>query len=253
MGISEIILAGLVVCLAGAAQSAIGFGYALFSSPLLLWIGVPLPSVIALIATCSLIQSIIGARRLRAEVPWRLAVAATAVRSAGVIAGLVALGMVNELDAAQTRAVIGVILCLLVAVLFVWRPRPVNSMHWSWAGVAFSASGFLAGLCGMGGPPLVLWSTAHDWPAKRTRGFLFATFAMAIPVQVGLLSLAFGTSVLRSAGLGLAFLPLVYLGAAVGLPLGNRMGRERLKAVAYLVLLVIGIGAVVPAVMRHLG
>jgi len=253
MGILEIILAGLVVCLAGAAQSAIGFGYALFSTPLLLWIGVPLPTAIALVATCSMIQSIIGARRLRADVPWRTALVATGVRIAGVIAGLAALRELAALDSTQIRAAIGGILCVLVGVQFVWRPKPVKTMHRGWAGLSFTSSGFLAGVCGMGGPPLVLWSMAHDWPARRTRGFLFATFATAIPVQIAIMIFSFGTPVLRGAGLGVAFLPLVFLGSAVGMPVGNRMGRDRLRAVAYLVLLVIGMAAVVPAALRHFG
>ena len=252
MGILEIILAGLVVCLAGVAQSAIGFGYALFSTPLLLWIGVPLPTAIALVATCSMIQSMIGARRLRADVPWRTALVATSVREAAVIAGLIVLRALAKLDTAYIKAVVGAVLCALVALQFVWRPEPKPAMHWGWAGLSFTSSGFLAGVTGMGGPPLVLWSMAHDWPARRTRGFLFATFATAIPVQIAIMVFSFGGPVLRGAGLGIAFAPLVFLGAAVGLPVGNRMGRDKLRAVAYLVLLVIGAGAVVPAALRHL-
>ena len=53
--------------------------------------------------------------------------------------------------------------------------------------LTFTGSGVLAGLCGMGGPPLVLWAMAHDWPTQRIRGFLFAPGASAIiPVLRGM-------------------------------------------------------------------
>ena len=76
MEMLDIVLAGIIILLAVAAQSAVGFGSALFAAPLLVWIGMPLPYVIALIGTCSTAQAAIGARKLRAEVPWRAALVA---------------------------------------------------------------------------------------------------------------------------------------------------------------------------------
>lgn len=82
MEILDIVIAGVIICLVGMAQSAVGFGYALFATPLLMLIGIPLPNVIALVATCSMSQAIIGARKLHASVPWRLSLTATVVRLA---------------------------------------------------------------------------------------------------------------------------------------------------------------------------
>lgn len=252
MDVIDIVVAGGIICLAGIAQSTVGFGYALFATPLLVWTGIPLPSVITLVATCSMIQAIIGARKLHATVPWRLSLTATAVRLASVIIGLLLLKKLVVLNTDHIRVVIGCILCLLVAVQFLWRPQPVNTMHWGWAGLAFVASGLLAGVCGMGGPPLVLWSMAHDWSTHKTRGFLFAVFATSIPVQIVLLSLIFGTAILWNAAIGIAFLPLVYLGTAIGLPIGNRLSKDKLKSIAYAILLVIGISSVVQASLTQL-
>ena len=252
MEIPDIVVAGFIICLAGMAQSAVGFGYALFATPLLVWIGMPLPSVITLVATCSLIQAIIGAQKLHATVPWRLSLTATAIRLTSVIIGLFLLMRLVVLNTDHIRMVIGCILFLLAAIQLLWRPKPVKTMHWGWAGLAFITSGLLAGICGMGGPPLVLWSMAHDWSTQKTRGFMFAVFATSIPVQIVLLSLTFGTSILWNAAIGIAFLPLVYLGTAVGLPIGNRMPKDKLRRIAYAILLVIGTGAVVPAILAQL-
>lgn len=252
MEILSIIQVGVIICLAGMAQSAVGFGYALFATPLLIWIGMPLPNIVVLVATCSMIQSILGIRKLQSAVPWRLSFTASGVRLGGVVFGLLLLKRLVALDTAWIRTVIGGILCLLVVIQLIWRPQPVKAMHWIWAALAFVMSGVLAGICGMGGPPLVLWSMAHDWSSQKTRGFLFAVFATAIPVQIFLMVLSFGTSILSSAALGVALFPLVYLGARVGLPIGNRMEKDTLRRLAYVILLLIGMSAVIPAVFVHL-
>ena len=249
MGIPEIVGAGVIVFLAETGQSAIGFGSALFATPLLVWLGIPLPSVITLVATCSMIQAVIGTGKLHAAVPWRLSLTAAVVRLGGIVVGLLLLRKLIALDTDRVRMVVGAILILLVGLQLVWRPRPVASAHWCWAGLAFLASGVLAGICGMGGPPLVLWSMAHIWSSQKTRGFLFAVFAASIPVQIILLSVTFDASILWNVAIGVAFLPLVYLGTVVGLPIGNRMDKERLRYVAYAILLVIGISTVLPALL----
>ena len=107
------------------AQSAVGFGYALFATPLLVWTGVPLPSLISLVATCAMIQAAIGARKLHATVPWRLSLTATAIRLASVIIGLLMLKRLVVLNTNHIRMVIGCILCLL-AVIYLHHTERVN-------------------------------------------------------------------------------------------------------------------------------
>ncbi len=252
MEILDIVGAGGIIFLAGIGQSAVGFGYAMFATPLLVWIGVPLPSVIMLVAACSMVQAAIGVRKLHAAVPWRLSLFATAIRIAGVAVGLLLLKKLVVLNTDHIRMVIGSILCLLVIIQLLWGTRAVKALHWSWAAIAFIISGLLAGLCGMGGPPLVLWSMAHSWSSQTTRAFLFAVFATSIPAQIVLLCLMFGIDILWNAALGIVFLPLIYLGAAIGLPLGNRMSKETLRRIAYGILFVIGVSAVVSAFLAQL-
>jgi uncharacterized membrane protein YfcA len=250
--LSRIVIAGAVVFFAAAAQSAVGFGYALFATPLLLWVGLPLPSVIALVASCSALQAMIGAHRFRGVLPWRLSVTATAVRLVSLVVGLFMLKHLVALEPSRIRAAIGCVLCILVVIQICWKPRQTANMHWGWGGVAFLGSGFLAGICGMGGPPLVLWAMAHDWSTQKTRGFLFAVFATTLPVQIVLLTLTFGRAILWSVVVGMALLPLVYLGSHFGLTAGNRMSKERLKSAAYTLLIVIGASAVFPMITASL-
>jgi uncharacterized membrane protein YfcA len=218
----------------------------LVATPLLIWIGIPLPNVITIVAVCSFVQSFIGARHLRASVPWRLAVLATTARIGMLFIGLLILRQIAELDTGSVRFVVGVLLCLLVITQLVGRSRPAERIHWLWGGLAFSTSGLLAGASGMGGPPLVLWAISHNWPAEKIRGFLFTVFAASIPVQIVLLYFTFGTDILWSTLTALMLAPAVFLGAAIGLPLGNRLPRPVLSWIVYITLLVIGISSIVP-------
>jgi len=248
---TTILIAGVIILLSAVAQSAVGFGYALYATALLVWLGIPLPNVIALVGTCSMLQSAIGARRLRAHVPWRLALAATGIRLASVVVGLLLLKKLAGLDPNAVRMVVGGVLCLIVVVQLLWRPRPAERVHPGWAGLSFATSGLMAGFLGMGGPPLVIWLMAHNWPSQKTRGFLFSVFALAIPFQLTFMSLAFGVTILRTVVIGIACLPLVYAGSRVGMPIGDRMARGTLRAWAYAILLVIGISSIIPAILSR--
>ncbi len=242
--LTQLVFAGTIICLAALAQSAVGFGFALFATPLLLLLGIPLPDTIIMVATCSALQATIAARQLRASIPWSLALNATAVRLISVIIGLFFLKYLVTFSPDYIKATISGILCLLAIMQLLWRPRPVESMHRGWGILAWSASGLLSGICGMGGPPLILWTMAHNWSTKKNRGFLFAVFSTSIPFQLALLCVMFGVDMLWNIVIGTAFLPLVYLGLKIGMPIGNRMSKTTLRRVALFILLVIGTVAI---------
>jgi uncharacterized membrane protein YfcA len=243
----ELLAAAGIVLGASVLQGAAGFGFSLFATPLLVWLGLPLPGAIILVAISSLAQSAAGARHLRAEVPWRTVVTASIVRVVFLAIGLLLLKRVVRAPVAQVKLAMGIAICALVLLQAAWRPRPAASLRWGWGALAFAASGVLAGLFAMGGPPLVLWSLAHDWSAAKTRGFLFATFALAIPVQIVLLFASFGRALLPHAGLALLLLPVVLAGSMVGIPFGNRLRKRPLILLAYGILLAIGLSCIVPA------
>lgn len=241
-----------ILFLASTVQSAIGFAYALVATPLLIWIGIPLPNAITIVATCSLVQAIIGTRHLRASVPWRLMLIATTVRVGMLFVGVLILRHIAGLDTRAIRFVVGVVLCLLVIILLVCKVRPVESMHWLWGALAFSASGLLSGACGMGGPPLVIWSLSHNWPVEKIRGFMFAVFAASTPIQIVMLYSTFGIDILWTTVIALLLAPAVFLGASIGLPLGNRLPRPVLSVIVYSTLLVIGLSSIIPQIIQKL-
>ncbi len=249
-GITQLVLMLVILGLAGLGQSAIGFGYALFAIAPLLWIGIPLPSAIAIICTCTAIQSVLAARRLRANVPWGLVYKAALTRFGFMIIGMLLLKVLVDNNSSNIKGIVGGVLCFLVLIQFVWRPKPVDEMHLGWGVLSWISSGLLSGFCGMGGPPLVLWSMAHSWSTKKTKGFLFAVFALISPLQVIMLGVVFGVDILWNVALGLAFSPVVYLGYRIGLPLGSRMDKTKLRRVALTVLFFTGITAVMQTLLK---
>jgi uncharacterized membrane protein YfcA len=177
---------------------------------------------------------------------------ATTVRVGMLFVGVLILRQIAGLDTRAIRFVVGAVLCLLVIILLVCKVRPVESMHWLWGALAFSASGLLSGACGMGGPPLVLWSLGHSWPVEKIRGFMFAVFAASTPIQIVLLYSTFGIDILWTAVIALLLAPAVFLGASIGLPLGNRLPRPLLSGIVYSTLLVIGLSSIIPQIIQKL-
>lgn len=236
----------IVFFAAGVVQATAGFGYALLATPLLLWLGVPLPHTMAMVAVTTFAQTAVGARHLRAEIPWRTVGAATVVRVAMTAAGVLVLRRMARLDLSDVRFVVGLIVAVLVLAQLLWRPHPHEHLHPAWGVASFTASGFLSGLCGMSGPPLVLWTMAQPWSSHKSRGFLFASFMVTQPVQIALVYLALGPAVLEGCAKGLILAPAAALGTLVGLPIGNRLAKPRLQMVVYALLMIVALNAIVP-------
>jgi uncharacterized membrane protein YfcA len=109
------------------------------------------------------------------------------------------------------------------------RIAPRERLPFIWDLLAFALSGVMLGMIAMGGPPVVLWLMAHDWGARKTRAFMAALFLLAAPVQVALLWWKLGAEVADAFLCGLGMSPLVVAGSLLGIRLGNRLDRQRLR------------------------
>ena len=232
-----------ILFLGGILQSAVGFAYALF---------VPLYKTIAIVATCSFIQAALGVRQLHAAVPWRPAIGAIVLRVMTTVIGVLILLSISTLNVGEIKFIVGCIVSGLVGLQIVWRVQPSDTVHPMWGVLAFSTSGLLSGISGMGGPPIILWLMAHKWSSEKTRAFLFAVFVAVIPIQILLLGLAFGHGVITGVLAGVVLSPGVFLGAFIGLPLGNRIPKPVFRKVAFAVLLIIGLNSIIPQVVHYL-
>jgi uncharacterized membrane protein YfcA len=146
---------------------------------------------------------------------------------------------------------IGAVLILIIAIQIWIRPQPRTKLHWGWTLLAGSISGVMAGLVGMGGPVVVLWVMAHDWANQRSRTLMWCVFALMVPWQLTVAYHRFGSPVLTSALLGLAYSPLVIITTMLGTHLGNRLSRNRLRIAAYTILIGVGVASLIGPAFQH--
>lgn len=252
MSMTQVLGALLVVLAGGFLQGTVAFGFGLFGVPLLLLLGLPLPTVLAIVSICTAVQAGNGVHHLRQTVPWRAVGISVVVRAVAMAGGIWVLRDLVNQPVTWIKFWVGLIMLALVLLQTAWQPTPRPRLHAGWDLAAFLSSGFTGGLCSMGGPPLVLWVMAHDWTAEKTRAFLFASFMSLIPVQLALLYGTFGDPVLRGIFLGIALSPAVLPGSLVGLRFGARLSKPLLRRLAFAVLTAISLSAMAPQIAQWL-
>jgi uncharacterized membrane protein YfcA len=235
--VNLILLAGSVL------QGAVGFAAGLFGIPLLVLSGISFPDAVATSLVASIIQNCLPAWKLRREIDFRRALRPMLIRYALMPLGVAVLVLVGRSSKQLASQLAGGLVLAIVLIQWAWRVRPRPQLHPAWEWLAFGLGGFLLGLCGMGGPPMVLWVLAHDWPLHRARAFLYYIFATGVIPQALLLWLSFGQEIVSAMLLGLAALPAVWLGLTLGMALGKRVPDQHLRRISLAVLIAVAVGA----------
>ncbi|WP_457606525.1 sulfite exporter TauE/SafE family protein [Nitratifractor sp.] len=236
-----IAFASLILFLSSLVQSVIGFAFNLLAIPLLIWGGFSLAQGVALTSIPILVQVSIATWKLREHVPWREVLPTSGIRYLALPVGISLLYLVNRLDPLHVKQIVGAVLLLILASQHWIRIEPRERLPLGWDLLAFGLSGVMLGMIAMGGPPVVLWLMAHDWSALKSRAFMSALFLLAAPVQLALLYWKLGAEVSASFLLGLWMVPLVVAGSLLGIRLGNRLDRERLRKLILFFLFLTGL------------
>ncbi len=250
MSAGMLVAAGFILFFSSAVQSIIGFAFNLLAVPLLIWSGFSLAQAVAITSIPILVQVSVATWKLREHVVWRDVIPASMIRYLSLPIGISLLYLVNQLDPTHVKQVVGAILLLILASQTWVHIRPREKLAFAWDFLAFFLSGIMLGMIAMGGPPVVLWLMAHDWSALRTRAFMAALFLTAAPVQVALLYWKLGDVVASAFLAGLLMTPLVVAGSLIGIRLGNRLDRERLRRVILLFLFLTGVVSIVSPWLR---
>ena len=210
--------------------------------PILIWAGMPIGEALALMSAAVGAQLTVKLWRYRKEVPWREVLwPMGAARLAGYVPGFYLLWVLAGQSADVAKQSVGAMVLLALALQVGLRVRPRERVASAWTWGSGIAGGTTAGAVGMGGPPLVLWIVAHDWPAKKARLFLWASFWVSMPLQIGGLIVLFDPVVqLKWMGVGLATLPAAILGISVGLWLGHKIPKRELRWAMIAMLFVLG-------------
>lgn len=253
MDITQTLLVSAALVLACALQGAVGFGAGLFAIPLMLWAGESLPSAITITMGGIIVQCAWNIYRYRDHVSVRELMPMFLMRVLSIPVGVMLLGLLVGLGTARVKQVVGLMLLLSLGAQWLFKVRPRERVTGGWTVLAGGLSGLTAGLVGMGGPPVVLWVMAHDWPAKKSRSFLWATFLMLVPFNLALLVYRFPGEIWGSLLLGLCLAPLVLVGSELGLRAGALMNRHRLRVVAFMILLILALVSILGPLLGPAG
>ena len=249
--IEQYLLIGLILLLSSVLQGAIGFASGLFGIPLLMLVtGIPLHDAVAMSLVAATVQNVTAAYRTRHDIDWPLAWRPMLIRLATMPLGVVALYYLGTTSRELASQAVGVVVLAIVATQQWLNITPQPKIHVGWEWLAFTLAGFLLGFCGMGGPPMVLWVMAHDWPMRRGRAFLFFLFSTSMIPQGLCLVLLFGTEILWSMAIGAVATPLLFVGTLLGLRLAGYFSEQLLRRASAAILVLIGLSAILMPLLR---
>jgi uncharacterized membrane protein YfcA len=230
----------LVAALAACVQTAVGMGFALVLSPVLLLATAPRPAILVLTAlglTVNLITLLRGGHRL--QVAWKEVAPIVLAAVPGSLGGLLVLQALSK-PAIQT-AVGAMVVVLALARLAQFEPevsgpvRPARLVVGALAGVLSTASG-------INGPPLAIWLAQQRLSATAIRDSLALIFLATGVITTLTLLPGIGDTRLPwgLAGLGLL---AVLAGQQAGSHIHLRASAEQLRRALSLIILLTGIVA----------
>jgi uncharacterized protein len=235
-----LLIAFTIVLLAAAIQATTGFGFGLFSVPLLALTTDPRTAVVAS-GIAGLAMTIMAAVRERSHARWRTAWVLLAAAVLGMPAGLLVLRAAPE---RMLTALIGV--AVVACALLVWRGLRVPSNRPAVVGVGLVA-GVLSTSTGTNGPPLVAAFQAMGYDPRTFRATLAAVFTGTGVCSLAGFALA-GQVTTEAAWVGLIGVPAVLLGWWAGNLLFHRIDPARFRRVVLAGLVAAGVATAVRAV-----
>lgn len=233
------LLVGVILAFCGALQAMIGFAAAMFGIPLLMLCGFEMPEAQVIVITAMFPQNVLAVWQLRKEIRWQEWIVPALIRVLFLPIGIFVMGWMQESAKPLLRQVVGIV--ILAATLIQIFNRRSTKSEGSTASMigTFSLSGFLQGLCGMSGAPMVLWCYAKPWNANKIRGFLFTVYLTSFGPQWLMLWNSFRETVPEAGLRTLIALPLILTGTVVGLRLARLVPDEMARRISYSVLLLL--------------
>ena len=229
-----------ILCAGIFVQSATGFAAGLMIVPSMLYCGYSIPAAQCSLLVATLPQNSWGLWSLRDSITVRQITWPGIGRLLFFPLGVLALQQMERLQPDTIRQIVGGVVLMVTLAVISFKPSPREKLHPGWALLAFPVSGFFQGLVGMGGPAMVFWVQAHDWSTQKTRAFMFAMYLISILPGLLILYWFFGNRILSAGLIAALMIPLLLGVTVIGLRVGTRLGRARLRRVSLGLLLIIG-------------
>lgn len=211
--------------LAGVVTGLTGFGLALISTPILLFVYEPRTVVVLTTIFSIFINAAVVWDSWR-EARRRLALALLVPAIFGVVAGTMVLSVI---DPVYIRLGVGAIVVFSALLLVRDFRLPGANTRWGTL-VAGSTSGALSTSTGLAAPPIVLLLASRGLPKHEFRSTSALYF---LPMSIaGLTILAFrGLVQAPEVPLGLVLVPAAIVGKAIGTALLKRVSEEAFRAI----------------------
>ncbi|HET7480134.1 MAG TPA: sulfite exporter TauE/SafE family protein [Rubrobacteraceae bacterium] len=240
---SAALLVALVAAfLAGTVSGLTGFGLALISTPLLLFVYEP-RTVIVLSAILSIFINLAVVWDSWREAHRRLVVSLFLPALVGIVAGAEVL---RAVDAVYIRLGVGIVV-VISALLLVREVRlPGADTRWGTL-VAGTASGALSTSTGLAGPPIVLLLASRGLPKHDFRGTSALYFLFTSIAGIAVLSLR-GLVDAGQLPLALALIPASFLGKALGTSFLKRFSENAFRVLTLVIVILTGALGVATAV-----
>ena len=234
----------LILCFGIFVQASAGFAAGLLIVPAMLWLGRTIPEAQTSLLIATIPQNLWGVWSFRESLSLRRVVWPGIARLVFLPLGLWALVGLELFSEVRLRQIVGGFVLTATLTFMIFQPRPRPQLHPLWSLLVFPLSGFLQGLVGMGGPPMVFWVQAHDWSTRQTRAFLFSMYLISIIPALGMLYAAFGERIIQPGMVAMLMIPLLLAITYVGLRFGTWLGRQRLRKLTLGLLLLMGVAGI---------
>ena len=104
----------------------------------------------------------------------------------------------------------------------------------------------------MAAPPIVFWLAFLNWSSHKSRVFLFQLFLASFPLQAAVLWYTYTQRFFPAVLTGFALSPLILVGSYLGLRLGNRLDRQRLRSWSMILLTIIAMVSILNPMLETL-
>jgi uncharacterized membrane protein YfcA len=231
---AALLVALLSALLAGAVSGLTGFGLALISTPLLLFVYEP-RTVVVLTAALSIFINLAVVLDSWRDAQRRVVIALLPPAFVGIVMGVEVLRVVNPL---YIRLAVGVVVVFSALLLLRDIQLPGAETRWGTV-VAGWASGTLSTSTGLAGPPIVLLLASRGLPKRVFRGSS-ALYFLAMSVA-GLVILFYrGLSDSSDLQLMLALIPAAFLGKAIGTAILKRTSEKAFRTITLGIVILTG-------------
>ncbi|UGA56110.1 sulfite exporter TauE/SafE family protein [Vibrio sp. VB16] len=235
---SSVLIAMGIIFLGAFVQTAIGFGLAIVSAPLLFHVSpeyVPAPIIIA-----AFFITLLSTFRNRSNIEMGGLKSAIIGRIPGSVAGGFLLVYVS-VDSLSLWLGIAVIISLVLSLLPIRLEPTRNKMA-----VAGFLSGFMGTSSGIGGPPMAILLQHQD--ANKFRGNLAAFFLFSSLMSL-LVQFFVGYLTLNHFYLSLPLIPAAWLGYKTATLIVHRLSKQWIRWAALLLCFVSGAGAILESII----